>query len=684
MSSVVVDRVRSSSKKGQREMVGPWILGQTLGRGTTGKVKVAHHKDTGHEVAIKIVKKQYVMTHREKIAREIAVMRLIHNKYVMKMYDVLETTGHLFLVLENVKGGELFDYIIQEGRLPRPECLRIMSQIIQGVEYCHRHHVCHRDLKPENLLLDHEKNIKIADFGMAQVQQENAVLGTFCGSPHYGAPEVVSGIKYDGRKSDVWSLGVVFYAAISGMLPFDHPNISKLLALVKRGVFHMPSFVPSDIQDLIKRMLTVDVDKRIKTHEIKHHRCWNGPHGNNIYFPAIPQPSPALERMRLNPIGNIDDVDMRIVENLTGLGWGNKDDLVKTLVRQSTHAADDGDDLNKTELVFYHLLADKLERYSRGDVSPMPGEKPKKHRGLHITPRGGSSSGGSAASGDDGKDGGSTTPRKHKRSNSSSKSPRGGSGSDDDKGSKTPKRGGGKPSFKKKHGLKLEPVGRDVKERVKQDGKFTTTPRFHRLRVNSPDGEVDSAAAPITPTAKRSWFKNLFRRRPSMDVASRDAQAQGASGMYSEASPEEVQKRVKEVLEDMGITVKHASKSDYELKGECWGHVRPGGKDNHGELVLTDKSGQIQKWPHEGDAKSDELSAPDDGAKKHKRSHSGSESPLKEFFKKRGQKPHHIKFGMDISREEKDKVTMLSFKHRDGDKVLYNLLIQLISQHLKI
>lgn len=153
----------------------------------------------------------------------------------MKLYDVFETRMHYFIVLERIKGGELFDYIIQKGRLPRKEALRILSQCIQGacvccvwnakpvptpitcymhpthglsslgLEFCHMHSICHRDLKPENLLLDENLNIKIADFGMAQIIPDGGVLGTFCGSPHYGAPEVVSGIKYDGKKSPRWA-----------------------------------------------------------------------------------------------------------------------------------------------------------------------------------------------------------------------------------------------------------------------------------------------------------------------------------------------------------------------------------------------------------------------------------------------------------------------------------------------
>lgn len=97
-----------------------------------------------------------------------------------------------YLVLEYVEGGELFDYLVSQGRLPPDEASRYFQQIIAGVDYCHRFNICHRDLKPENLLLDAEKNIKIADFGMAALEPSDRLLETSCGSPHYASPEIVA------------------------------------------------------------------------------------------------------------------------------------------------------------------------------------------------------------------------------------------------------------------------------------------------------------------------------------------------------------------------------------------------------------------------------------------------------------------------------------------------------------
>ena len=153
------------------EKVGPFVLGKTLGKGMTSKVKLAVHEQTGFKVAVKIVKKKYLqkVNTRRQVEREIAILKLIDHPHILKLYDVRETPKHLFLVMEYVTGGELFDYIISKGKLCREEALRFTAQITQGLEHCHQHSICHRDLKPENILLDKNQTVKIGDFGMAKM-----------------------------------------------------------------------------------------------------------------------------------------------------------------------------------------------------------------------------------------------------------------------------------------------------------------------------------------------------------------------------------------------------------------------------------------------------------------------------------------------------------------------------------
>lgn len=278
-----------SSKRKSRDTVGPWKLGKTLGKGSSGRVRLAKNIENGTLAAIKIVpKRTYNRRMRDQkmktaggvssgtdskdssnredpikngtdsalnpygIEREIVIMKLISHPNVMGLLEVWENKSELYLVLEYVDGGELFDYLVSKGKLSEPEAVHYFTQIIQGVSYCHSFNICHRDLKPENLLLDKKnKVIKIADFGMAALELPNKLLETSCGSPHYASPEIVMGKPYHGGPSDVWSCGIILFALLTGHLPFNDDNIKKLLLKVQAGRFQLPPYLTNDAKDLI-------------------------------------------------------------------------------------------------------------------------------------------------------------------------------------------------------------------------------------------------------------------------------------------------------------------------------------------------------------------------------------------------------------------------------------------------
>ena len=129
----------------------------------------------------------------------------------------------------------------------------------------------HRDLKPENLLLDHNKNIKIVDFGLSNTYSQGELLKTACGSPCYAAPEMIAGKKYAGASVDVWSCGVIMFALICGFLPFEDPDTAKLYQKILSGKFTIPKFVSEDAQDLLKLILDTDPETRIKISGIRDH-----------------------------------------------------------------------------------------------------------------------------------------------------------------------------------------------------------------------------------------------------------------------------------------------------------------------------------------------------------------------------------------------------------------------------
>ncbi|EGW07496.1 BR serine/threonine-protein kinase 1 [Cricetulus griseus] len=221
-----------------------------------------------------------------------------------------------YLVLEHVSGGELFDYLVKKGRLTPKEARKFFRQIVSALDFCHSYSICHRDLKPENLLLDEKNNIRIADFFLESLQVGDSLLETSCGSPHYACPEVIKGEKYDGRRADMWSCGVILFALLVGALPFDDDNLRQLLEKVKRGVFHMPHFIPPDCQSLLRGMIEVEPEKRLSLEQIQKHP-W--------YLGGKHEPDPCLEpaqapRVAMRSLPSNGELDPDVLESMASLG----------------------------------------------------------------------------------------------------------------------------------------------------------------------------------------------------------------------------------------------------------------------------------------------------------------------------------------------------------------------------
>jgi len=335
-------------------VLGQYRLGKTLGIGAFGKVKLAHHVITGQKVAVKILNRGKIkhMEMAEKVRREINILKMCTHPHIIRLYEVIDTPSDIFVIMEFVSGGELFDYIVSRGRLPPDEARHFFHQIISGIEYCHYHRIVHRDLKPENLLLDGDNNIKLADFGLSNVAHDGDFLRTSCGSPNYAAPEVISGNLYAGAEVDVWSCGVILYALLCGTLPFDDESIPNLFKKIKSGMYSLPSHLSQSSRDLILRMLVVDPLKRITIAEVRQHPWFL--HKLPVYL-SLP---PAMIEMQERYIDN------EIVEKVCQLPLkGVTPEVVTDAVLTS-----DGDNKSrmKHELkVAYELLLDAKRQKQR-------------------------------------------------------------------------------------------------------------------------------------------------------------------------------------------------------------------------------------------------------------------------------------------------------------------------------
>ncbi|KAE9461400.1 hypothetical protein C3L33_06684, partial [Rhododendron williamsianum] len=200
-----------------RTKVGRYELGRTLGEGTFAKVKFARNTETEENVAIKILDKEKVLKHK-------------------MIGQVMASKAKIYIVLEFVTGGELFDKIASKGRLKEDEARKYFQQLINAVDYCHSR-------GPENLLLDANGVLKVSDFGLSALPQqvrEDGLLHTTCGTPNYVAPEVINNKGYDGAKADLWSCGVILFVLMAGYLPFEESN---LMALYKKVPVMLTPFI---------------------------------------------------------------------------------------------------------------------------------------------------------------------------------------------------------------------------------------------------------------------------------------------------------------------------------------------------------------------------------------------------------------------------------------------------------
>ncbi|KAL3514302.1 hypothetical protein ACH5RR_027019 [Cinchona calisaya] len=253
--------------------VGKYEVGRTIGEGTFAKVKFAQNTETGESVAMKILDRSTIIKHKmvEQIKREISIMKLVRHPYVVRLHEVIASRTKIYIILEFITGGELFDKIVQHGRLSEAESRRYFQQLIDGVDYCHSKGVFHRDLKPENLLLDSQGNLKISDFGLSALPGQGvSLLKTTCGTPNYVAPEVLSHKGYDGAVADIWSIGVILYVLIAGYLPFDEVDLTTLYGKIERAEFSCPSWFPVGARSLISRILDPNPATRIRMEEIRN------------------------------------------------------------------------------------------------------------------------------------------------------------------------------------------------------------------------------------------------------------------------------------------------------------------------------------------------------------------------------------------------------------------------------
>ncbi|KAF8880543.1 hypothetical protein BD779DRAFT_1675886 [Infundibulicybe gibba] len=274
-------------------VVGNYTLGKVIGEGAYGKVRMGTHRLTSSRVAIKQIPKGLSAS----LTREIHHHRQLHHPHVTQMYEVIATESSIWIVTELCCGGELFDYLVEKGRLGEDETRIIFGQLCLAVAYLHENNIVHRDLKLENVLLDERCRVKLGDFGFTREFERGAFMETFCGTTGYAAPEMLEKKKYQGPEVDVWSLGIILYCLLTGTLPFDDDDEFVMREKIIEGEFDDPEWLSrasavSESRDLIKGILQKDVTKRLTIPQILAHAWFTSRDADLYNTPLEPiQPS---------------------------------------------------------------------------------------------------------------------------------------------------------------------------------------------------------------------------------------------------------------------------------------------------------------------------------------------------------------------------------------------------------
>ncbi|KAI5649555.1 hypothetical protein M9H77_35560 [Catharanthus roseus] len=251
---------------------------EEIGRGRFGVVFKCFSSISGKPFAVKSIDKRLIAddsVDRQCLYNESKVMFLLsHNPNVLRVFDVYEDENFLHIVLELCTSSDLFQRLTSRPVFSEPEAIAVMRPLMEAIAHCHRLGIAHRDIKPDNILYNDRNELKLADFGSAEIFNDEQPMNGVVGTPYYVAPEVIAGRNYD-EKVDIWSAGVVLYIMLAGFPPFYGDSASEIFEAVLRANLRFPTRTFSSVspaaKDLLRKMLCKDVTRRYSADQVLRH-----------------------------------------------------------------------------------------------------------------------------------------------------------------------------------------------------------------------------------------------------------------------------------------------------------------------------------------------------------------------------------------------------------------------------
>ncbi|CAO3637434.1 unnamed protein product [Cunninghamella echinulata] len=271
---------------------------RSIGSGSFGKVYQVEKRDTKRIYAMKVLSKKLLIEQNEvahTLSERNVLVQSINSPFIVNLKFSFQTTSHLFLVMDYISNGDLFNHL-QRHRKLNEHCARFyIAELVCALEDIHAQNVVYRDLKPENILLDAQGHIALTDFGLCkELREKETTTNTFCGTNEYLAPEMVLKKSYD-KSIDWWALGILLYELLTGDVPFHSVHLDVLYRRILKQPLSFPTYLSDQAVDLLEQLLNRDPTTRLGSKrgamEIKQHPFFKGIPWNSVAKKQLPPPS---------------------------------------------------------------------------------------------------------------------------------------------------------------------------------------------------------------------------------------------------------------------------------------------------------------------------------------------------------------------------------------------------------